>query len=147
MCVGFFWYFAPNARGNGQGFGGMSANLHGLKVLVVEDETIVAMLLEQMLEELGCTVAGVAGQVGLAAELARTVEADVAILDMNLGGQSVDPVAETLDARGTPFVFASGYGADGLTARWRDRPVLTKPFRLDQLRQTLESAVTHRAAG
>jgi len=116
--------------------------LQGLKVLVVEDETIVAMLLEQMLEELGCVVAGMAGQVAVATDLANAIEADIAILDMNLGGQSVDPVAEALDARGMPFVFASGYGADGLTARWRDRPVLTKPFRLDQLRQTLESAVT-----
>src|SRR4051812_40265470 len=91
-------------------------SLQGLKVLVVEDETIVAMLLEQMLEELGCEVAGVAGQVTLATSLAGSVDADLAILDMNLGGQSVDPVAEALDARGTPFVFASGYGADGLTA-------------------------------
>lgn len=118
-----------------------SSNLQGLKVLVVEDETIVAMLLEQMLEELGCEVVGVAGQVGPATELARTAEMDVAILDMNLGGQSVDPVAEALAARAAPFVFASGYGEDGLTARWRGRPVLTKPFRLEQLRQSLAAAV------
>jgi CheY-like chemotaxis protein len=115
--------------------------LQGLKVLVVEDETIVAMLLEQMLEELGCRVVGVAGQVSIATELARTADVDVAILDMNLGGQSVDPVAEALADRPAPFVFASGYGEDGLTPRWRGRPVLTKPFRLEQLRQTLEAAV------
>jgi len=118
-----------------------AAGLQGLKVLVVEDETIVAMLLEQMLEELGCEVVGVAGQVGPAADLARSADMDVAILDMNLAGQSVDPVAEALAARKAPFVFASGYGEDGLTARWRGRPVLTKPFRLEQLRETLEAAV------
>jgi CheY-like chemotaxis protein len=122
-----------------------TTTLQGLKVLVVEDETIVAMLLEQMLEELGCEIAGAAGQVAAAADLARASDADVAILDMNLGGQSVDPVAEALDARNVPFVFASGYGEDGLTARWRGRPVLTKPFRLDQLREMLEIAIAGRA--
>ena len=116
------------------------AALHGLKVLVVEDETIVAMLLEQMLEELDCQVAGVAGQVAAATEMARSVEADVAILDMNLAGQKVDPVARALAERKVPFVFASGYGEDGLTAEWRGRPVLPKPFRLDQLREALEAA-------
>jgi CheY-like chemotaxis protein len=116
------------------------ATLDGLKVLVVEDETIVAMLLEQMLEELNCQVAGVAGQVAAATEMARSVDADVAILDMNLAGQKVDPVARALAERQVPFVFASGYGEDGLTAEWRGRPVLPKPFRLDQLREALEAA-------
>lgn len=116
------------------------ATLDGLKVLVVEDETIVAMLLEQMLEELNCQVAGVAGQVAAATEMARSVDADVAILDMNLAGQKVDPVARALAERNVPFVFASGYGEDGLTAEWRGRPVLPKPFRLDQLREALEAA-------
>ncbi len=111
--------------------------LTGLKVLVVEDETIVAMLLEQMLEELGCIVAGVAGQLSAAAELAMHADIDVAILDMNLGGQRVDPVAEVLAARDVPFVFASGYGEEGLPPAWRGRPVLPKPFRLDQLKDAL----------
>ncbi len=122
-----------------------SAALAGLKVLVVEDETIVAMLLEQMLEELGCTVAGVAGQVSAATELAQTIDADIAILDMNLGGQRVDPVAEALAGRGVPFVFASGYGEDGLAPQFRGRPVLPKPFRLDQLKDALISIA--RASG
>ena len=121
-----------------------SAALAGLKVLVVEDETIVAMLLEQMLEELGCTVAGVAGQVSAATELAQTIDADIAILDMNLGGQRVDPVAEALAARDVPFVFASGYGEDGLAPQFRGRPVLPKPFRLDQLKAALIKIVADR---
>ena len=118
-----------------------TSGLDGVKVLVVEDETIVAMLLEQMLEELDCEVVGVAGQVGAAIELARTTDADVAILDMNLAGQKVDPVAETLAARNVPFLFASGYGEDGLSPAFRDRPVLPKPFRLDQLKDALIKAV------
>ena len=114
--------------------------LEGVKVLVVEDETIVAMLLEQMLEELDCQVAGVAGQLNLAMEMARTVDAEVAILDLNLSGQRVDPVAEILAGRNVPFIFASGYGEDGLAPEWRGRPVLPKPFRLDQLKDALDSA-------
>jgi len=121
------------------------AALNGLKVLVVEDETIVAMLLEQMLEELSCTVVGVAGQLAAAADLAGSTDADIAILDMNLGGQRVDPVAEILAGRGVPFVFASGYGEDGLAPAWRGRPVLPKPFRLDQLRDALVSLAANRS--
>ena len=116
------------------------ADAAGLKVFVVEDETIVAMLLEQMLEELDCQVAGVAGQLSLAMELARSVEAEVAILDLNLSGQRVDPVAQILADRNVPFIFASGYGEDGLAPEWRGRPVLPKPFRLDQLKDALEAA-------
>ena len=112
----------------------------GLKVLVVEDEAIVAMLLEQMLEELDCQVAGVVGQLSQAIETARSVDADVAILDLNLSGQRVDPVAAILAERNIPFIFASGYGEDGLAPEWRGRPVLPKPFRLDQLREALERA-------
>ena len=114
----------------------------GLKVFVVEDETIVAMLLEQMLEELDCQVAGVAGQLNQAMELARSIDAEVAILDLNLSGQRVDPVAAILADRGMPFVFASGYGEDGLTAEWRGRPVLPKPFRLEELRLVLVKAIS-----
>lgn len=119
-----------------------AATLDGLKVMVVEDETIVALLLEQMLEELNCRVAGVAGQIAAAMAMARSLEVDVAILDMNLAGQAVDPVARALAERRVPFVFASGYGEDGLTAEWRGRPVLPKPFRLEQLRQALEAATS-----
>jgi two-component SAPR family response regulator len=111
-----------------------------LKVFVVEDETIVAMLLEQMLEELDCEVAGVAGQLNLAMDLARSVDAEVAILDLNLSGQRVDPVAQILADRQMPFIFASGYGEDGLAPEWRGRPVLPKPFRLDQLKDALDAA-------
>ncbi len=119
----------------------MATSLSGLKVLVVEDETVVAMLLEQMLEDLGCTVVGMAGHLSVALEQARVTDAQVVILDMNLGGERVDPVAHILVERGLPFVFASGYGEDGLAPEWRGRPVLAKPFRLDQLKDKVEQAV------
>ena len=116
--------------------------LDGVKVLVVEDEAIVAMLLEQMLEDLGCTVAGAASQLSTAINLVSGTDADIAILDMNLAGDRVDPVARILAERAVPFVFASGYGEDGLTAEWRGRPVLPKPFRLEELRQALVKAIS-----
>ncbi len=112
-------------------------SLEGVRVLVVEDEALVAMLLEQMLEDLGCTVAGVASHVAAAVELVHSTEMDVAILDVNLAGLLADPVAEALDERKAPIIFASGYGREGLSEPWRDRPVLPKPFRLEELRLAL----------
>ena len=118
------------------------ATLDGVKVLVVEDEAIVAMLLEQMLEDLGCAMAGAAGQLNSAITLVQEADADIAILDMNLNGERVDPVARILADRGMPFVFASGYGEDGVSPEWRGRPVLPKPFRLEELRQALIKAIS-----
>ena len=117
-------------------------SLDGVKVIVVEDEAIVAMLLEQMLEDLGCTVAGTAGQLAAAVTLVNDSDADVAILDMNLAGHKVDPVARLLVEKAMPFIFASGYGEDGLSAEWRGRPVLPKPFRLEELRLALIKAIS-----
>ncbi len=115
--------------------------IRGAKVLVIEDEAVVAMLLEQMLDELDCRVAGVAGHLSAAIDLARSADADVAILDLNLGGEPVDAVAEALAARDVPFVFASGYGLEGLPPAWSGRPMLAKPYRLEQLRDTLQAAL------
>lgn len=117
-------------------------SLDGVKVIVVEDEAIVAMLLEQMLEDLGCTVTGTASQLASAVTLVNDSDADVAILDMNLAGHRVDPVARILVEKATPFIFASGYGEDGLSAEWRGRPVLPKPFRLEELRLALIKAIS-----
>jgi CheY-like chemotaxis protein len=117
-------------------------SLDGVKVIVVEDEAIVAMLLEQMLEDLGCTVTGTASQLASAVTLVNDSDADVAILDMNLSGHRVDPVARILVEKAMPFIFASGYGEDGLSAEWRGRPVLPKPFRLEELRLALIKAIS-----
>ena len=108
-------------------------SIKGLRLFVVEDEAILAMLLEDMLTELGCTVVGVAGNVHDALDrLTRTV-ADGAVLDVNIGGEMVFPVADALAERGVPFMFATGYGPPGLDERYPRTAVLTKPYLLEQL--------------
>jgi len=111
------------------------------RVLVVEDELMIRMLLEDMLGELGYAVAAEATRVEEALEAAKTAEFDLAILDVNLNGEPVSPVADALVARGTPFVFATGYGEQALPEPYRDRPTLKKPFQLDGLKQMLQSAL------
>jgi CheY-like chemotaxis protein len=106
-------------------------------ILIVEDELMIRMLLEDMLTELGYQIAGAAGHVEEAIRLATDADIDVAILDVNLNGHTVSPVAEILDARGLPFVFATGYGERGLPARYRDRPSVQKPFEQEMLGRTL----------
>ena len=86
----------------------------GLRVFIVEDEFQVLLLLEDMLAELGCFVVGVSSTVSSALDKAQTCEADAAILDVNLAGQKVYPVAERLRHRGTPIIFSTGYGLAGL---------------------------------
>ena len=111
------------------------------RVLVVEDELMIRMLLEDMLGELGYTVAAEAGRLDEALAAAKSAEIDVAILDVNLNGQPILPVADALAARGTPFVFATGYGERGLPEPYRDRPTLKKPFQLEGLKQMLDHAL------
>ena len=111
------------------------------RVLVVEDEAMIRMLLEDMLGELGYTVAAQAGRVDEALEAAKTAAFDVAILDINLNGQTIVPVAEALDARGMPFVFATGYGELNLPEAFRNRPTLKKPFQMEGLKQMLDDAL------
>src|SRR5215831_6583708 len=84
------------------------------RILVVEDELMIRMLLEDMLGELGYTVTAEAGRLEEALQAAKTADFDIAILDVNLDGEPVSPVADALVARGTPFVFATGYGERGL---------------------------------
>ena len=111
------------------------------RVLVVEDELMIRMLLEDMLGELGYTVAAEAGHLDEALEATKTAEFDLAILDVNLDGQPISPVADALAARGTPFVFATGYGEHTLPERFRDRPLLKKPFQIDSLKRMLDTAL------
>ena len=110
-------------------------------ILIVEDEMMIRMLLEDMLGELGYTVAAEAGRIDEALDAVKTGGFDVAILDVNLNGDNTGPVAEALAARGVPFVFATGYGEQGLPEAFRDRPTLKKPFQMDGLNQLLQSAL------
>lgn len=107
------------------------------RVLVVEDEIMIRMLLEDMLADLGYGVAGSAGGLAEAIRLARDTEFDMAILDVNLNGDAVYPVADVLMERGLPFVFSTGYGERGLPEPYRDRPMLQKPFQMENLDQAL----------
>src|SRR6185295_15398151 len=89
-------------------------SLAGLRVLVVEDEMMVSMLIEDMLSDLGCTVVGPASRLDEALELAKADGIDCAVLDVNLGGQPIFPLADLLRQMGRPFAFATGYGDAGL---------------------------------
>ncbi len=111
------------------------------KVLVVEDESLVAMLIEDMLSDMGYEVVAVAARFDQALEAARTIGADLAILDLNLAGARTDAVAEVLRARGIPFMFATGYGAAGVTAEWSHVPVVQKPFQESDLSRALAKLV------
>jgi CheY-like chemotaxis protein len=114
---------------------------HGKRILVVEDELMIRMLLEDMLGELGYTIAAEAARIDEALQAAKNADFDLAILDVNLNGEPISPVADALVARGMPFVFATGYGEQGLPETYRGRPTLKKPFQLDGLKQMLEKAL------
>jgi CheY-like chemotaxis protein len=116
------------------------------RVLLVEDELMIRMLLDGMLTDLGHSIAAEAGGIQQAMELAKEADFDVAILDVNLNGQPITPVVEILIRRGLPFVFATGYGARGVPEAYRNNPTLQKPFQTDALAQALEAATT-KAAG
>ena len=107
------------------------------RVLVVEDEIMIRMLLEDMLDDLGCEVVGAAGTIDDALTLAREAAVDVAILDVNLNGSPVYPVADILIARRVPFIFSTGYGEQGLPESYRDCELLQKPFQLENLERAL----------
>ncbi|MCV0397525.1 MAG: response regulator [Rhizobiaceae bacterium] len=120
--------------------------IEGLRVLAVEDEALVALSLESMLEELGCEVSALAMRFEQAeAAIADGTAIDAAVLDVNLGGRNIFPIAETLALRGVPFVFATGYGSAGLPRQWSDRPVIQKPYTVEDLAAGLRRAVSKRA--
>jgi CheY-like chemotaxis protein len=110
-----------------------------LRVLIVEDEMLLAMNIEDMLLDQGHEVAGIASRLGPALALARDGAFDVAMLDVNLAGDRSFPVADLLIERGIPFLFATGYGLDGIDEKYRDRPVIQKPFRAADLAALIEA--------
>jgi DNA-binding response OmpR family regulator len=117
----------------------------GLRVFVVEDEPMIRMLIVDMLEELGCRVAAEGGDVEEAAELAQSTDFDLAILDVNLKGKLITPVAELIRARGRPIIFATGYGSEGVPEEFRDLPALQKPFQLETLAALIDEVLHPRA--
>jgi CheY-like chemotaxis protein len=116
-------------------------NPAGCKVLIVEDEMMIAMMIEDMLFDLGYQVAGMAAKPGQALEMIRSGSPDAAILDVNLDGQNSYEIAAALDAQGVPFLFSTGYGAHGVAERFRGRPILQKPFRQEDLEKALSQVL------
>jgi CheY-like chemotaxis protein len=115
-------------------------------VFLVEDEVMIRMMVADMLSELGYTVAAEAGEIGEAIRLAQSTYFDFAILDVNVNGKVISPVADLLKARGRPFIFATGYGSSGLPEEYRDRPALQKPFQLETLSKMIDSTLKGAAA-
>jgi CheY-like chemotaxis protein len=110
------------------------------RVLIVEDEIVVALFLEDVLSEFGYEVAGVVSHLDDA--MARASDYDVAVLDVHLNGRNVFDFADMLAARGTPFIFATGYGARGIPERHGARPILQKPFQPHELKRALAQLTT-----
>ncbi|HZQ01183.1 MAG TPA: response regulator [Reyranella sp.] len=107
------------------------------RVLIVEDEVLVAALLEGMLRELGCEVAALSGNLSQALEVAATANFDFAVLDINIDGGPSYPVADLLIQRGVPMMFSTGYSTKRLPDRHADAVILHKPFSLEQLQAAL----------
>jgi CheY-like chemotaxis protein len=122
--------------------------VQGLSILVVDDETLIAMLLEDMLVDIGCTVVGPAPSVAQATALIEREghTLDGALLDINLRGELVYPVADALAAEGVPFVFVSGYASHGIDPRYASVPALAKPISILTLEAAVKSFGEHRRA-
>jgi CheY-like chemotaxis protein len=117
----------------------------GLRILVVEDQMMLAMMLVDLLKAYDCTPI-MAARVEKALHLVATTAFDVALLDVNVAGEAVYPVAQELDRRRIPFVFVTGYTDQGLDADYRNRPALTKPFSSAALGQALAEALASRSS-
>lgn len=115
--------------------------LRDARVLVVEDEMLVALLLEDRLVALGCDVVGPAATIGEGLDLLRSKPVDAAVLDVNINGEKVFPVADALAERGIPFLFATAYGAAGVADRHNGRAVLDKPYQERALEHALRAAL------
>jgi CheY-like chemotaxis protein len=109
----------------------------GKRVLVVEDEPMIRLLLDDMLSDLGYTMAAEAGRLDEALSVASRGQFDVAILDVNLNGQPITPVVDVLLSRGVPFVFVSGYARRGIPDGLGQIPLLQKPFQVEGLARAL----------
>ncbi len=112
-----------------------------LRVLVVEDEALVGMLLEDMLSDIGCAHVEVLSRFADGLQAAETGSFDLAVLDVNLDGVASFPIAEQLIARNIPLLFATGYGADGMDPRFSDIPTLQKPFFFSDLERVVSQAL------
>lgn len=119
----------------------MVGNLAGTRILILEDETIIAMSLEDMVTDFGCKVVGTFARVADAVARIKIGDIDCALLDVNLHGETSYPAADALAAQNVPFLFLTGYGKSGLEVAYRDRPALSKPFDETVLQRALSSLI------
>ena len=115
--------------------------LSNRRVLVVEDEMMIAMLIEDMLDEFSCKLVGPATNVPRALELIAKENVEIAVLDLNLGGEDTYAIAEALQQKNVPFIFATGYGSTGVRQEYGNRRVLQKPFQARDLENALAEAL------
>jgi CheY-like chemotaxis protein len=113
------------------------------RLLIVEDEYLIRLLLEDMLVELGCSIAAVASNLDDGKQAAQTAQIDLAVLDVNIDGEQVFPIADILRDRKIPFIFITGYGARGLPDQYRDSPALQKPFQARDLETALTGVLSN----
>jgi CheY-like chemotaxis protein len=123
----------------------IATQLPGGSVFLVEDEVMIRMMVADMLEELGYTIAAEAGEISEAIRLVQSTEFDFAILDVNVNGKVISPVADLIKARNRPFIFATGYGSSGLPEEYRDRPALQKPFQIETLARMIDHTLKRTA--
>ena len=121
-----------------------SNDLTDLRVLVVEDEMLVSLLIEEVLTDSKCIIVGPYDRVPAALEAARTLALDAAVLDVNLAGTKVYPVAEMLSSRGIPFLLLSGYGSGAAPIEHPSWPVCSKPFKVEELTAMLAKQIAAR---
>lgn len=111
--------------------------LNGRRVLVVEDEMLILMMIEDMLAEFGCEAVSAASDVPKAMELIERQTFDLALLDLNLDGVETYELADALAAKGVPFAFATGYSSCNKRVGYEDRPMLMKPFNIEEIAKIL----------
>lgn len=109
--------------------------------LIVEDEALVAMSIEDAMTEIGLEIAGCYGRIGRALPVAEATPLQGAVLDVNVAGERIDPIAAALQRRGIPFVFVTGYGEEGVAAPFNHHPVVTKPFDPASLQAALRAVI------
>lgn len=119
----------------------MADTMPACRVLIVEDEMLIAMMLQDMVSDAGLEVEGVANSLNAGIDLASKADIDLAILDVNLNGEEVYPVAEILKQRGIPFIFSTGYGAGGLKSGFDGTPQVVKPFQQKLLMAAVKAAL------
>ena len=112
-----------------------------LRVLLVDDEVLIRMMVSDMLEDLGHAIVAEAGELDQSLILARLADFDLAILDVNLNGLMIDPVAEAIIARRIPFILATGYSSPSVAARYDQTPRLRKPYGVGELEAAIDHAM------